>query len=99
MNQGFTWRPDPIPVESAIETLKAAFDSGATVWNGGEFYGTPEYNSMTLLNRYFTKYPEHADKITLIIKGGVSLDTFRPDGSPDGIRKSVDNILKQLDGT
>lgn len=95
---GFSWRPDPIPIEKAIETLKAAFESGATVWNGAEFYGTPEYNSMTILNRYFTQYPEHADKVTLIIKGAVDPITIQPDGSPEGIRRSVDNILKQLGG-
>lgn len=98
LDEGFSWRPDPIPVEKAIETLKAAFENGATVWNGAEFYGTPEYNSMTILNRYFTQYPEHADKVTLIIKGAVDPITIRPDGSPEGIRRSVDNILKQLGG-
>lgn len=78
-------------MEQAVEAMKAALDSGLTVWNGAEFYGTPDYNSMTLLNHYFTKYPEDADKVTLIIKGGRV-------GSVEDTRKSVDNILKQLDG-
>ena len=76
--------------------MKAAVDAGATLWNGSEFYGTPEYNSMTLLNRYFTKYPEDAEKITLIIKGGTDIPTLKPVGSPERIRASIDNILSQL---
>jgi pyridoxine 4-dehydrogenase len=65
-------------------------------WNGGEFYGTPECNSMTLLEEYFAKYPEDADKVVLSMKGA-----FGPngaDGSPEGVRRSIDNILKQLNG-
>ncbi|KAI6783698.1 pyridoxine 4-dehydrogenase [Emericellopsis cladophorae] len=95
---GLTWRPNPVPVSQAIEAMKQALDSGANLWNGGEFYGTPEYNSMTLLNKYFTEYPEDADKVTLVIKGGVDTKTLVPDGSPEFIRKSVDNILAQLGG-
>lgn len=69
-----------------------------TVWNGGEFYGTPEYNTMTLLKHYFTKYPEDADKVTLVIKGGMNLETHAVDGSPEGVRRSLDNIIRQLGG-
>lgn len=96
---GFTWRPERIPVDQAVTALKAAVTNGMTLWNGGEFYGTPEWNSMTLLKEYFTRYPEDADKITLIIKGGMDLATHRPDGSPEGIRRSLDNIISQLGGT
>lgn len=96
---GFTWRPQPPPLEQAIATLKAAVNSGCTLWNGGEFYGTPEYNSMTLLRHYFTKYPEDADKVVLIIKGGMNLTTHRAEGSPEGVRRSLDNIINQLGGT
>ncbi|KAM4068038.1 aldo/keto reductase family protein [Hirsutella rhossiliensis] len=95
---GFTWRPEPPPLEQALDALKAAVDSGCTLWNGAEFYGTQQYNTMTLLNKYFTKYPGDADKVTLIIKGGMDLATHAPDGSPEGVRRSLDNILKQLDG-
>ncbi|RDA85950.1 hypothetical protein CP532_0824 [Ophiocordyceps camponoti-leonardi (nom. inval.)] len=95
---GFTWRPDPPPVDQAIDALKAAVDAGLTLWNGAEFYGTPEYNTMTLLHKYFSKYPDDADKIILIMKGGMDLTTQKADGSPDGVRRSIDNILKQLDG-
>ena len=53
---------------------------------------------MTVLNAYFTKYPEDADKVTLMVKGGYNIATFQLDGSPEGIRKSADNILAQLGG-
>jgi pyridoxine 4-dehydrogenase len=79
--------------------LKAALNNGLTLWNGAEFYGTPDCNSMTLLKAYFTKYPEDADKVTLVIKGGMDLDTHRPDGSPKGTRRSLDNIINSLGGT
>ncbi|KAH0499162.1 hypothetical protein TgHK011_006373 [Trichoderma gracile] len=96
---GFTWRPEPTPLDQAIDALKTAVENGMTLWNGGEFYGTPEWNSMTLLRHYFTKYPEDADKVTLIIKGGADLKTHKLDGSPEGIRRSLDNIIDQLGGT
>lgn len=78
--------------------MKAAVNSGATFWNAAEMYGTPQYNSMTILNAYFTKYPEDADKVTLIVKGGSDPQTLVPKGSPEDIRKSLDNILTQLGG-
>ncbi|KAK0765679.1 hypothetical protein N5P37_001617 [Trichoderma harzianum] len=96
---GFTWRPERPPLDQALAALKAAVENGTTLWNGGEFYGTPEWNSMTLLKEYFTKYPEDADKITLIIKGGADLTTHKLDASPEGIRRSLDNIINQLGGT
>lgn len=49
--------------------MRAALAQGCNFWNGGEFYGTPELNSLTLLKNYFTKYPEDADKVVLSIKG------------------------------
>lgn len=79
--------------------MRTALKNGMTVWNGGEFYGKPEYNSMTLVKHYFTKYPEDADKVTLVIKGGHNLENHRPDASPEGIRRSLDNIISQLGGT
>ncbi|KPM41596.1 hypothetical protein AK830_g4969 [Neonectria ditissima] len=96
---GLTWRPVPPPLDQALEAMRAAVKNGCTVWNAGEFYGTPEYNSMTVLKHYFTKYPEDADKVSLFIKGGMNVQTFALDGSPEGIRKSLDNIITQLGGT
>lgn len=76
--------------------MRSALKAGANFWNGGEFYGPPEANSLQLLEKYFTRYPEDADKVILSIKGGIK--NMRPDGSPEGIRASVDNCLKLLNG-
>ncbi|KAF6845280.1 pyridoxal reductase [Colletotrichum musicola] len=95
---GFTWRANPCPEEQAFEAMRAAIKNGNIFWNAGEFYGTPEYNSMTLLERYFAKYPEDAEKVVLSVKGGVNLKNLHPDGSPEGVRRSLDNIISQLKG-
>jgi pyridoxine 4-dehydrogenase len=94
---GLTWRPTPCSKEQAFAAMKAAYDHGAVFWNGGEFYGTPEYNSLHLVAEYFTRYPAEAENVVLCIKGGLTAD-FQVDGSRDGVRRSVDNVLRLLDG-
>ncbi|RAK90322.1 aldo/keto reductase [Aspergillus costaricaensis CBS 115574] len=95
----FTLSDDVTPDEQAFKVLKAALAAGVNVWNGADFYGTPENNSLHLMNRYFTAYPEDADKVILSIKSGVaSMKTFAMDCSPAGLRGFVDNALKILDG-
>ncbi|KAJ8128168.1 hypothetical protein O1611_g5468 [Lasiodiplodia mahajangana] len=95
---GFTWRMNPCSQEQAFSAMREAIQQGMIFWNGGEFYGTPEHNSMTLLDKYFQKYPEDADKVVLSMKGGMDLKTSAPDGSPEGTRRSIDNIIRQLNG-
>ncbi|KIY53790.1 Aldo/keto reductase [Fistulina hepatica ATCC 64428] len=95
---GFTWRANPLPVEEAIAAMKVALDAGANFWNAGEFYGTPEYNSLHLLKAYFTKYPEDADRVVLSIKGGLAPGSFTPDGSEANIRRSVGYCYEMLRG-
>lgn len=90
---------DPVPDEVAFKVLKAALAHGANVWNGADFYGTPDANSLHLLNRYFTAYPEDAEKVVICIKSGVvDMATFQLDMSAEGMRKMVDNANKILDG-
>lgn len=79
--------------------MRAALASGANFWNGGEFYGTPEHNSMTLLAAYFEKYPEDASKVVISMKGGAVPGTLMFDGSAENTRRSVDEIVSQLKGT
>ncbi|KAJ8101915.1 NADP-dependent oxidoreductase domain-containing protein [Lipomyces tetrasporus] len=94
---GFTWRPKQTPDDQAFATMKRAIEHGATFFNGGEFYGTPVPTlNLDLINRFFSKYPEYADKIVLSIKGGVDLKTFKPNGSAEFVRASVENIRKHL---
>lgn len=95
---GMTWNPTPTPDDVAFESLNKTLELGANFWNGGELYGTPEYNSMHLMNKYFTKYPENAEKVVLSIKGGLKVGSLAPDGSEENIRRSVDNCVKLLDG-
>lgn len=78
--------------------MKRALASGSNCWNGGEIYGPPDANSLQLLNAYFTENPDDADKVVLSIKGGFDMAKHAPDGSAEGIKKSVDNCLRILDG-
>lgn len=78
--------------------MRAALANGSNNWNGGELYGTPERNSLHLLNEYFTKYPEDADKIVLSIKGGLVPGSLNPDGSTENIQRSINECLRVLDG-
>ncbi len=79
--------------------MRAALECGCNFWNAGEFYGTPDWNTQTLLAAYFKRYPEDADKVVLSVKGAFDLATGRPDGSPEGLKRSIDKILQDLDGT
>jgi pyridoxine 4-dehydrogenase len=79
--------------------MKTALDNGCVFWNAGDFYGTPEYNSLHLLKEYFTRYPEDAAKVVLSIKSGINLEKhFMPDGTPEFLERCVENCLKVLDG-
>ncbi|KAK7206628.1 NADP-dependent oxidoreductase domain-containing protein [Myxozyma melibiosi] len=96
---GFTWRPVVTPDEQAFATMKRAIELGATFFNSGEFYGTADpTDNLQLVNRFFTKYPEYADKVCLSVKGGADLKTLAPDGRPEAVRASVMNTLKYLGG-
>ncbi|KAK4190559.1 NADP-dependent oxidoreductase domain-containing protein [Podospora australis] len=95
---GLTWRPNELSEEQSFATIKAALEAGCNYMNGGEFYGPPENNSLTLLSKYYEKYPEDQDKIILNIKGCVNPD-FTPDDSPEGVKKSVGNCLRMIGGS
>jgi pyridoxine 4-dehydrogenase len=79
--------------------MKAALESGANFWNGGEIYGPPNANSLHLLHDYFVKYPEDADKVVLSIKGGATPGKLLPTGDKAGVTRSVEECLRVLDGT
>ncbi|GLA52114.1 pyridoxine 4-dehydrogenase [Aspergillus niger] len=93
-----TWVPQPPSHEQCFETLNTTLKLGANFWNAGELYGTPDYNSCHLLNKYFTKYPENAEKVVLSIKGGLKRGELTPDSSEANIRRSVEECLRVLDG-
>lgn len=80
--------------------MKTALSLGANFWNSGEFYGSPEPTlNLQLLKRYFTKYPEDADKVVLSVKGGIDIKRLAPTGGAAAVKASVDNIIRHLGGT
>lgn len=78
--------------------MNTALSHGTNFWNGGELYGTPDYNSLHLLRDYFLSYPEKVDEVVLSIKGGLKPGTMQPDGSEGNIRRSVEESLRVLRG-
>jgi pyridoxine 4-dehydrogenase len=84
--------------DSRVSSSEANYVMPENFWNGGEFYGPPEYNSLVLLERYFEKDPEDADKVVLCIKGGVSPKRPQTDGSPENTRRTLDDSIAQLKG-
>lgn len=69
------------------------------MWNGADFYGTPAANSLHLMNRYFTRYPDDANKVVLCIKSGfIDMRAMKFDGSSENMRKMVDQSNAILDG-
>ncbi|KAB5581255.1 NADP-dependent oxidoreductase domain-containing protein [Coniochaeta sp. 2T2.1] len=100
---GLTWRPVPPSDEQAFAALRKALEVGANFWNGGEIYGPPGRNSLNLLERYFAKYPEDADRVVLSVKGIVGepcagAANGPPDNSPAEVRRSIEACLKDLGG-
>ncbi|KAK9475665.1 NADP-dependent oxidoreductase domain-containing protein [Lipomyces japonicus] len=95
---GLTWRPTVTPDEQAFATINKAIELGANFLNSGEFYGQPSQPTanLDLLKRFFEKYPEQAEKTVISVKGGIDSKTWLPDGSPEGVRKSVENSIKHL---
>lgn len=80
--------------------MRAAIANGANLWNGGEFYGPMNANSLVLLERYFAKYPEDADKVVLSVKGAMGDQTkpIKGDGSEKEVSRSIENSIAQLKG-
>jgi pyridoxine 4-dehydrogenase len=78
--------------------MKTSLAQGSNFWNAGELYGTKDFNSCHLINKYLTDNPSDASKIVLSIKGGLAPGEMRPDGSEKNIRRSIDECLRLLDG-
>lgn len=106
---GFTWRPIVTPDEQAFAAMRAALDAGCNLWNTAEFYGNAGGDddvdghgrtaNLQLLRRYFTRYPEDAERVVLTVKGGVDLRTMRTSCGADAVRASVANVVRVLAGT
>jgi len=69
------------------------------ILNSGEFYGiNPRTANLALVNRFFIKYPEYADRAFLSVKGGTREDSLEADASEANLRRSVDTINQHLGG-
>ena len=89
---------EKISTEDAIGILKAALDAGANFWNAGENYGTLDYNSLHLLNAYFTKYPGDAEKVVVSVKGCYDRTSFQACTDVESVRASIERCFEILDG-
>ncbi|KAH6650204.1 NADP-dependent oxidoreductase domain-containing protein [Chaetomium tenue] len=94
---GLSVPPGRLTEEEAFAAIKAAVDAGCNYLNAGEFYGTPDANSLTLLNNYYAKYPEDRDKILLNVKGCI-FENLTPDDSPAAVKTSVENCVRLIGG-
>ena len=93
-------RPDgPLHRDQSFAIMNAALGSGANYWNGGEFYGHPENNTLHLIRDYFTKYPEKAGEVVLCVKGNRTPGSLEFDGTEKGVRRSVDECVRVLGAT
>ncbi|KAI0399654.1 NADP-dependent oxidoreductase domain-containing protein [Xylaria palmicola] len=89
-------RETPLSDDERIARIKAAIDAGANLLNGSEFYGPSlQENSLTLLRKYFEKYPGDANKVVIGIKGGMRLP-MQIDNSPEYTRQSIENCLSLI---
>ncbi|KAJ6573802.1 aldo/keto reductase [Mycena vulgaris] len=94
-----TWIPTPVPEEQCFEAIKAGIDAlpaGTKMFlNSGEFYAMDmRTGNLEMLSRFYTKYPEYANKTFLSVKGAIR--DRAPDNSPESIRSSVENIQRAL---
>lgn len=93
---GMAFPTMPYAEEIGLECLRTAVETGCVAFNGGEFYGTPTNNSLTLLKTFHERFPELGDKIVLNVKGAM-LPTFTSAGEPTVVRQSVENCVRQLE--
>jgi pyridoxine 4-dehydrogenase len=90
-----TWTPVPKPMPDSIEVLKFVTENdqfGVNFVNGGEFYGADDANLKLLKAFVESNTPEQNRELVLSIKGGLGKN-FGPDGSNEGISRSIDNII------
>lgn len=95
---GLTFPTKALPTPEAIRMLKSALSAGANMWNAGEHYGTPDYNSLHLLHAYFTQYPEDADNVFISVKSCLDTVARKPSNDAKSVRESIERCLGILDG-
>ncbi|KAF9505598.1 hypothetical protein BS47DRAFT_1353820 [Hydnum rufescens UP504] len=97
-----TWKDVHVPDEQAFASIKAGLDLASpgqkVLLNSAEFYANAPNRiaNLTLLSRFFTKYPEYADRALVSVKGGTAPDSLIPDTSPENLKRSVDACVAAL---
>ena len=98
---GLTWKDKSAfeDDETAFAVMKASVDNGATLWNTGSFYCPPDapFANLLLIRRFFEKYPEYKEKVTLSVKSGIDMDNYVAKGMA-GMKMDagVENLTKDL---
>jgi len=91
-----TYHSPTLVYQNTVNVLLSSL-SKKLIRTQGIFYGTPQHNSLHLIKRYFEQYPEDASKVVLSIKGAFTMQTG-PNGSPEGVRASVEEACAVLGG-
>ncbi|GAB1526697.1 hypothetical protein RhiTH_009869 [Rhizoctonia solani] len=111
-----SWVANPPPEEQCFESIIAGINAapaGVKVFlNAGEFYGKwPNVTAnLELLNRFFTKYPEYAERTFLSVKASLTVGATRMDSydqyptrtcslyetRPAGLERSITNTIQKL---
>ncbi|KAH9908558.1 NADP-dependent oxidoreductase domain-containing protein [Xylariomycetidae sp. FL2044] len=97
---GMTWRAHQTPDEQAFAAMKAAIANGSTFWSTGSLYGPSDEPTagLSLLRRYFEKYPEDAAKVKIYVKGCADPQTMYPTNDAAGVRASAEACARALGG-
>lgn len=84
--------------EQADASMLAALDEGANYFNGADFYGNSERNSLTILRGFLDRHPEAADKIVLNVKSCVehTPQGMVLDGSPAKVAEAFSRCEADL---
>ncbi|EZG46382.1 aldo/keto reductase [Gregarina niphandrodes] len=90
----------PAGFAESVKTLGYVADNYTNFFNGGEFYGADGANLKALRqfleDRLAARSPAGSRPLILSIKGSVDMKTFTPDGSKEGIDRSIGNIVRTL---
>lgn len=94
----FTWRQEPVPLETAFATLNKVVDlslPNKAFFNVGEFYG-PNFINLEYVNSYFSKFPEKRSKVIISCKGGLNNENITPQGDRLHVSESIENCVREL---
>ncbi|KAK7677312.1 hypothetical protein QCA50_019739 [Cerrena zonata] len=95
-----TATPEPKPIEANVEKVQYVVDKyNVTFVNWGEFYDQTLDGpaNLILMKKFLESNDDETNrKLVFSIKGGYKLAVHKPQGSKEGITKSIKNILSYL---